>query len=258
MRVRKKKNFDSRMQACKSYLIEHPEQYQGDLTKAFCNLEQPATSQKNTDFASHKKPLHLEIGCGRGKFLAELAQNCQHINFIGLERVSAVLLLAMEKAAAQKLSNLRFINCDARLLTAIFAPGSVDTIYLNFSDPWPKNRHAKNRLTHPNFLALYQSILKKDGHIFLKTDSAELFHFSKQSFLENGFEILRESEDLHNSDIAGNIMTEYETKFHMRGLPIFYLDVVWRGTKHSPEIPDNFSDTASVPPAENPEQTPAQ
>lgn len=217
MRMRKKKNFENRILACSHYLVENPQKYKGNYYRIFQN----------------QNPIHLEIGCGRGKFLTELAKLNPNINYIGIEKLSNVILLALEKANALNLQNIRFISQNANILDTMFEKDEIDTIYLNFSDPWPKSSYAKNRLTHRRFLVLYQSILKEDGHLFLKTDNSDLFDFSLRELSENGFEILNMTHDLHSSEIEGNIMTEYETKFHEMGVPIHFLDAVLK--KEQPE-----------------------
>ncbi len=166
-------------------------------------------------------PIWIEAGMGKGKFVLEMAQKYPEINFVGIERYSTVLLKAIRKREQLELSNIYFMCEDARELAEMFAPGEVDRVFLNFSDPWPKDRHARRRLTSPPFMAVYDQILKKDGQVEFKTDNRELFDYSLEAIPEAGW-ILRESTfDLHHSDMAeGNVMTEYETKFAAEGKPI--------------------------------------
>ncbi len=173
----------------------------------------------NEEFLNHH-PLHMEIGCGKGRFITTLAENNPHINYIASEMIANIIVLAAEKAKEKELSNIRFVSGNVQYMAEAIPNGSVDRIYLNFSDPWPKDRHAKRRLTHKNFLALYEKILAPDGEIHFKTDNRELFDFSLESFTENGWELSEVTFDLHNSDFTGNIMTEYEEKFSGLGFTI--------------------------------------
>ena len=159
-------------------------------------------------------PLRLEIGMGKGAFIMENARLRPDINFVGIEKYSSVLIRAVEKQEEALLPNIRFLRMEAEYIEEYFAPGEADRIYLNFSDPWPKERHAKRRLTSQAFLARYFNILKDGGEIEFKTDNAGLFEFSVSEAAAAGWEILLETHDLHNSPYAqGNIMTEYEEKF---------------------------------------------
>ena len=167
-------------------------------------------------------PLHIEIGMGKGQFLTALAAEHPDINYIGIEKFSSVLVRAVQKQNELELPNLRLIRMDADSITDVFAPGEVDRIYLNFSDPWPKERHAKRRLTSVEFLRRYENILAKDGHVEFKTDNQPLFEFSLEAAEEAGWKLLAVTRDLHH-DIAlnkGNIMTEYEERFSAQGNPI--------------------------------------
>lgn len=166
-------------------------------------------------------PIHIEIGMGKGQFLMTLAQENPDINYIGIEKYSSVLVRALEKMEETPLSNIRFIRMDAEEIQDVFAPEEIDQIYLNFSDPWPKDRHAKRRLTSKEFLSRYLNILKKDGVVIFKTDNRELFDFSLEQIPLAGWTLLNHTFDLHNSEyVEGNIMTEYETKFVQEGKPI--------------------------------------
>ena len=165
-------------------------------------------------------PLHVEIGVGKGDFLTELAARHPDVNHVGLEAHQGVLYFAARKAAARGLSNIRLIVFDAAHLLELFFPHEVDCIYLNFSDPWPKKRHAKRRLTSEGFLTRYQTVLKKDGKLCFKTDNTALFAYSLATLAREGWYLSSVTHDLHAADDTGNIMTEYERKFSARGASI--------------------------------------
>ena len=169
------------------------------------------------------QPIHIEIGMGKGKFIHELAKRNPEINYIGIERYSSVLLRAVQKMEENPLDNLKFIRMDAREIEEVFDKGEVDRIYLNFSDPWPKDRHAKRRLPSRQFLARFDQILKKDGVIEFKTDNKDLFTFAEEEVEPAGWEIVAITYDLHKDEkmCEGNIMTEYEEKFSSMGNPIY-------------------------------------
>jgi tRNA (guanine-N7-)-methyltransferase len=168
-----------------------------------------------------KAPLHLELGMGKGDFILGMARKNPQINFIGVERVAEVQYIAAMKNQQEPLPNLRFLSLDATQLELFFQPGEVEQIYLNFSDPWPKKRHARRRLTYLTMLRIYQRVLKPLGAIHLKTDSEALFDFSLEQFYEAGLSIGRITRDLHHSGFEGNVMTEYEKRFVGLGQPIF-------------------------------------
>lgn len=166
-------------------------------------------------------PIRIEVGMGKGKFIMELAEKNPDVNYVGIERYSSVLLRGLQKRAEMELSNIYFMRLDALELEEVFAPSEVDRIYLNFSDPWPKDRHAKRRLTSGRFLAVYDKILKTDGIIEFKTDNQDLFRYSLESISEAGWKVKEHTFDLHCSPMAaGNVMTEYEMKFCSEGKPI--------------------------------------
>lgn len=163
----------------------------------------------------NNNPIYIEIGMGKGTFIMECARRNPNINYIGIEKYSSVLLRALEKREQEPdLKNLYFIRMEAEYIENVFEKDEVDSIYLNFSDPWPKDRNAKRRLTSDRFLKRYTGVLKKDGVITFKTDNIDLFDFSVETAKECGWEILAETRDLHHSEYnEGNIMTEYEKKF---------------------------------------------
>lgn len=169
----------------------------------------------------NSNPIHLEIGMGKGKFLLQLAQEHPEINYIGIEKYSSVLIRALQKREEYEGDNIYFLRMDAEHIDEVFAQGEIDQIYLNFSDPWPKDRHAKRRLTSKEFFARYDQILKKDGEVIFKTDNKELFDFSLEQVPLAGWKLKNYTYDLHHSEyVEGNIMTEYETKFVKDGKPI--------------------------------------
>lgn len=188
--------------AASPYVIQQPAEYRGRFCERFGN----------------DHPIEIEVGMGKGKFIMELAAAHPEINYIGIERYSSVLLRALQKRAESELPNIYFMCIDAKELSEIFAPGEVNRIYLNFSDPWPKDRHAKRRLTSPDFMKVYDQILKKDGHVEFKTDNQGLFAYSLEAIPDAGWRIDAFTYDLHHSEMAeGNVMTEYETKFSEMG-----------------------------------------
>lgn len=171
------------------------------------------------EFFGNDNPIHIEIGMGKGTFIMESAKRNPDINYIGIEKYSSVLLRAIEKREQEQeqgneIPNLTFIRMDAEYIENVFDKDEVDNIFLNFSDPWPKDRNAKRRLTSDRFLKRYTNIMKKDGKVTFKTDNIMLFDFSVETAKECGWNILVETRDLHNSEYnEGNIMTEYEKKF---------------------------------------------
>ena len=171
----------------------------------------------------------IEVGMGKGQFIHEMAARNPQINYLGIEKYSSVLVRALDKRPELESDNLYFIRMDAEEICDVFAEGEVDRIYLNFSDPWPKERHAKRRLTSREFLARYDQFLKKDGVIEFKTDNRDLFEFSLEEAKAAGWSLDLVTYDLHHSAyVQGNIMTEYEEKFSSKGNPICKL-VMHRG-----------------------------
>lgn len=175
-----------------------------------------------------RHPIYIEIGMGKGQFILNMAKAHPDVNFIGIERYSSVLLRALEKFDTEEyeaLTNIRFVCMDARNVEEVFAPEEVDKIFLNFSDPWPKARHAKRRLTSKQFFERYDKILAFDGVVEFKTDNRELFEFSLEQVELAGWVLLAKTYDLHNDPTLsrGNVMTEYEEKFSGQGHPIHKL-----------------------------------
>lgn len=186
---------------------------------------QDETSRKGCwhEVFGRKAPLHIEVGMGKGQFLMELALQNPDINYVGIEMYSSVLLRAVQKMEENPMDNLRFIRMDAREIEDVFDKGEVDKIYLNFSDPWPKDRHAKRRLPSRQFLARFDHIMKKEGNLEFKTDNKDLFDFAVEEVEPAGWKIDAITYDLHNDENMnqGNIMTEYEEKFSSKGNPIY-------------------------------------
>lgn len=189
------------------YVVHEPEKHKGSWKK---------------DVFNNENPVHIEIGMGKGRFLMELAERNPNINYVGIEKYSSVLLRAIQKMEANELPNLVFIRMDAEYITEIFSEDEVDKIYLNFSDPWPKDRHAKRRLMSGYFLDKYRQFLKSGGLVEFKTDNRVLFDFAIDEAPKAGWEILKATYDLHNDPdmMEGNIMTEYEERFSKEGNPI--------------------------------------
>lgn len=201
MRLRHIKGAEETI-AVSPYVIQEPESCRGRWAEVFHN----------------QNPIRIEVGMGKGKFLMELAQRHPEINYVGIERYSSVLLRGLQKREELDLSNIWFLCIDARQLAEVFEEGEVERIYLNFSDPWPKDRHAKRRLTSPEFMAVYDKILAADGQVEFKTDNEGLFDYSLESIPQAGWRIEASTRDLHHSPMAeGNVMTEYEEKFASKG-----------------------------------------
>lgn len=173
------------------------------------------------DRFGNNNPIHVEIGMGKGNFITTLAAQNPDINYIGIERVATVIFKGLKKQQELKLKNLILVVFNAENITEVFDKDEVDRIYLNFSDPWPKDRHARRRLTAPGYLEKYNIFLKQDGDIAVKTDNRPLFDFTLESAKESGWQTLDVTYDLHNSEFnEGNIMTEYEQRFSSMGTPI--------------------------------------
>lgn len=191
-----------------AYVIQEPEQYKGKWKEVFEN----------------DRPVQIEVGMGKGRFIMDMAKLHPDRNYIGIEMYDSVLLRAVQKREQleEELSNLYFIRMDARNLPEVFEKGEADRIYLNFSDPWPKDRHAKRRLTSRQFLERYEQILAPGGQVEFKTDNRGLFEFSLEEVKEAGWTLEACTFDLHHEEkmMEGNVMTEYEEKFSSMGNPI--------------------------------------
>ena len=196
------------MEACTSVWIQDPEAHRGSWRALMPEAEE----------------VHLEIGCGKGKFTVEMAELYPQILFLAVERVREALVLAMEKAVAMDLKNVYFLSVDAANLEQYFAPGEADRIYLNFCDPWPRGKNAKRRLTYHTFLEKYRAVLKPEGEIHFKTDNEKLFAWSLEEFERYGYPVRNVTDDLHRDGVVG-VMTGYEEKFHALGTPIHRCEI---------------------------------
>ncbi len=189
------------------FVVHEPQEYKGRWSELFGN----------------DHPLRIEIGMGKGRFIMDLARMHPEINYVGIEKYSSVLLRGIQKMETDPLPNLYFIRMEAEEIADVFGREEVERIYLNFSDPWPKDRHAKRRLPSREFLKRYDEILVRDGVIEFKTDNQDLFRFALEEIAPAGWQLLQMTEDLHHDEkmLAGNVMTEYEEKFSALGNPIY-------------------------------------
>lgn len=218
MRMRKKRNFEARMEACGDLLLA-----QG--ANGILNMKEAAEHYRALiDFSSafgNENPVALEIGCGKGGFVCALAKREPNVNFLALEKMSNVILTPMEEVKKQGLTNIRFLNIRAECLPCYIPENSLDTIYLNFSTPLPKLGYATQRLTHRNFLETYKKLLKPNGKIVQKTDDRDFFEFSLEEYAACGYALKNVTYNLHeNGNPEWNIVTEYEQKWVECGLPI--------------------------------------
>lgn len=211
MRLRNVTGSREVIAAC-DYVIHNEREYRGKWHEVFGN----------------DHPIRIEIGMGKGRFIMELARLNPDVNYVGIEKYSSVLIRGIQKLEADPLPNLYFIRMEAEEITSVFAKGEVDRIYLNFSDPWPKDRHAKRRLPSREFLRRYDEILIPDGVIEFKTDNHDLFQFALEELEPAGWKILQMTEDLHHNAqmMEGNVMTEYEERFSSKGNPIYKYVIV--------------------------------
>lgn len=189
--------------------VQNPVSYKGKWHERFGN----------------NNPIHVEIGCGKGRFINTLAALHPDINFIAVELKAEVVLRAVQRTEYREIPNLAFVQYNAAMLTDLFADHEITRLYLNFSDPWPKTRHAKRRLTYSSFLQTYRQVLKPDGEIHLKTDNEKLFEFSLNQMAAERFQLRNITFDLHQSKLAqDNVMTEYEERFSSRGQRIYRVE----------------------------------
>lgn len=210
MRIRKKPWAEAELASNKA-IVASPAQNKG----------------KWKEFFGSGDPIHIEIGCGKGRFITDMGSLNTGINYIGIEREEQIIVTALKKSRlAESGDNIAFICADAGCLEDIFAPGEVERIYINFCDPWHrKKKWAKRRLTHKNFLSVYERLFGANGgEIFMKTDNRILFEFSLNEIADRGWRLHNISLDLHNSDFKDNVMTEYEEKFSSQGMPIYRLE----------------------------------
>ncbi|MCM1149089.1 MAG: tRNA (guanosine(46)-N7)-methyltransferase TrmB [Butyricicoccus sp.] len=203
MRMRKKPNLVARLERAGAVMIRQPEELRGRWREAFPGYEQ----------------IHLELGCGKGRFTADTAGAEPEIMLLAVERVPDAMVVGMERVLNRGIENVRFLDRDVSGLGEIFAPGEIERIYLNFCDPWPKSRDAKHRLTAPDFLRLYASLLPDGGELRFKTDNKPLFDWSAEQLESELWELRDVTNDLHANGICG-VMTDYEAKFHAQGVKI--------------------------------------
>lgn len=203
MRMRKKKNLQARMERCETCWIKEPVALRG----------------KWSTLMPERTAVHLELGCGKGRFTCEMAAQHPTVLFIAIERVQDAMVIAMERAISAGLSNVFFIDGDAAKLSDFFGADEIDRIYINFCDPWPGTGHARRRLTHEGFLRSYREVLGQEGQIHFKTDNQDLFSFSLFQFPKAGYSLTEVTRNLHGNGIQG-VMTDYEEKFHQQGMPI--------------------------------------
>ncbi|MBO9130876.1 tRNA (guanosine(46)-N7)-methyltransferase TrmB [Bacillus sp. 165] len=197
------------------FVIDSPADHKGSWAELFAN----------------DNPIHIEVGTGRGRFIYEMAKANPAVNYIGIEKFSSVIVDALDKLIEEEVPNLKLINKDAKDLTVFFADEEIDRVYLNFSDPWPKNKHEKRRLTSKSFLHNYEQVLKAGGEIHFKTDNQGLFEYSLISMSAYGMLLKDINLDLHNSEFEGNIMTEYEEKFSSKGNRIYRVEAKFQNEK---------------------------
>ncbi|WP_018132618.1 tRNA (guanosine(46)-N7)-methyltransferase TrmB [Effusibacillus pohliae] len=209
MRLRGKQKKRARFFRMQDEFVQEPQRYKGKWNEAYFR---------------RTAPLHVELGTGRGQFISTLAFLNPDINYIGIEKFPEVIIRAHDKKVERNVSNLALVCFDVTDILEIFGEREVDRIYLNFSDPWPKKKHADRRLTSKPFLEKYRYILQPDGEIHFKTDNQKLFEFSLNTFCEAGWRLRNITFDLHNSGFEGNVMTEYEAKYAAQGLPIYRLE----------------------------------
>ncbi|WP_203361446.1 tRNA (guanosine(46)-N7)-methyltransferase TrmB [Bacillus sp. REN10] len=212
MRLRNKPWAREKLDTHPQYVIANPAEHKGKWAEVFGN----------------NNPIYIEVGTGKGQFITGMAKANPNINFIGIELYESVIVSALDHLIEAELPNLKLMNVDAKNLADYFAKGDVARVYLNFSDPWPKSRHEKRRLTYKTFLKLYEDIMPDHGEIHFKTDNQGLFEYSLKSFSDYGLLLTYVSLDLHNSDFEGNIMTEYEEKFSAKGQRIYRSEVKYR------------------------------
>ena len=212
MRVRKRKGAEEHLANHPQYVILEPEAAKGKWHQIFGN----------------DNPIHIEVGSGKGAFITGMAQQNPDINYIGIDIQLSVLSYALDKVLASGVENVKLLRVDGSSLTNYFEDGEVDMMYLNFSDPWPKSRHEKRRLTYKTFLDTYKQILPENGEIHFKTDNRGLFEYSLASFSQYGMVLNKVWLDLHASDYEGNVMTEYERKFSEKGQVIYRVEAQFK------------------------------
>ena len=219
MRMRRKKNLETRLESCIGILLPIEEGDRNSLVK----MDDSQVLDFEEIFGNNN-PVMIEIGSGKGRFAIDFAKANPDVNLIAIEKCKNVMVGACEKAKEESVPNLRFMATGAEYLERYIKAGSIDRIYLNFSCPYPKKSYANRRLTNRRFLGIYDNILRPHGEIHQKTDNVMLFDYSIEEFTESGYTLKNVTRDLHNSDFEGNIMTEYEEKFANEGKPICRLE----------------------------------
>ncbi len=218
MRMRKKKHLEEKLLQCKN-LIDIP-----PVTEDYRTYIEKREYLDFVEIFGNDNPIHMEIGCGKGQFVSEIAKKNPEINYIAVEVNRNVICDACKKAQEAELSNIVFLHCGAEILERYIMPESVDRLYLNFSCPFPKKAYENRRLTNVRFLNIYRNILSKDAEIHQKTDNMHFFEYSIEQYTLGGYKLKNVSLDLHNSDFEGNIITEYEHRFSSMGMPIYRLE----------------------------------
>ena len=211
MRVRNRKGATELLEANPQYVVLNPLEAKG----------------KWRDLFGNDNPIHVEVGSGKGAFVSGMAKQNPNINYIGIDIQKSVLSYALDKVLEVGVPNIKLLWVDGSDLTDYFEDGEIDRLYLNFSDPWPKKRHAKRRLTHESFLVGYEKVLPPFGELHFKTDNRGLFEYSLASFSQFGLVLKQVWLDLHQVDFPGNVMTEYEEKFSAKGHPIYRVEVIF-------------------------------
>ncbi len=212
LRLRNKPWAKEELEKNPTIIISNPEEIRGNWSELFKN----------------SNPIHVEVGTGKGAFLTGMGQANPDINYIGIEKYDSVIVTAMQRVIDEDIQNVKFLNKDVNDLLTFFADNEIHRIYINFTDPWPKARHEKRRLTYEGFLKLYEQILVEHGEIHLKTDNQGLFEYSLHSFSKYGMILNNISLDLHRSSMTDNIMTEYEKKFSSKGMRIYRCEAQFR------------------------------
>lgn len=208
MRVRNRKGATELLEANPQYVVLNPEDAKGKWQQIFGN----------------DHPIHIEVGSGKGAFITGMAKQNPHINYIGIDIQKSVLSYALDKVLLADVPNIKLLWVDGDSLTNYFEDGEIDRLYLNFSDPWPKKRHEKRRLTYKTFLDTFKQILPQNGQVHFKTDNRGLFEYSLVSFSQYGMLLKGVWLDLHASDFEGNVLTEYEEKFSKKGQVIYRVE----------------------------------
>ncbi len=212
MRLRNKPGATVELLQHPSIVIQKPEIHKGKWNEIFGN----------------ENPIHIEVGTGKGQFLTGMSQLHPDINYVGIEKYDSVIITALQRIQEAGMPNFKLLNEDVINLTNYFSAGEIERVYINFTDPWPKNRHEKRRLTYEGFLKMYEEVLKKNGEVHIKTDNQGLFEYSLHSFSKYRMILNNVSLDLHNSDFEGNVMTEYEEKFSRKGMRIYRCEAQFR------------------------------